>query len=135
MAATFQLEIVTPTKVVDCGQVDYLRAPGQDGLFGVQARHTVTMARLDIGEVKVVAGGKQRFFAIGPGYADIHGGSVQLLVESLEEAGDIDEARAKSALERARQRLEHRTATDVDGTRAEAALLRATIRLHVAERG
>ena len=135
MAATFQLEIVTPTKVVDCGQVDYLRAPGQDGLFGGEARHTLTMARLKIGEVKVVTGGKQRFFATGPGYADIQGTSVQLLVESLEEAGDIDEARAKSALERARDRLEHRTAKDVDAARAEAALLRATTRLHVAERG
>ena len=135
MAATFQLEIVTPIKVVDCGQVDYLRAPGQDGLFGVQAGHTITMARLDVGEVKVVSGGKNRFFAIGPGYADIQGGSVQLLVESLEEAIDIDQARAKTALERARKRLETRTAKDVDAIRAEAALLRATNRLQIAERG
>ncbi|MCH7575979.1 MAG: ATP synthase F1 subunit epsilon [Candidatus Marinimicrobia bacterium] len=133
MAATFQLEIVTPLEVIDCGQVEYLRASGRDGLFGVEARHTRMMAALNVGEVKVVSGGRNRYYAIGPGYADIQGQSVQLLVESAEESHSIDAARAKAASERARSRLKQKT--DVDAARAESALARAVNRLNVAGRG
>ncbi len=132
MAASFQLEIVTPTAVIDCGQVEYLRAPGRDGLFGVQARHTRSMSVLRVGEVKVVLDGKNRYYATGLGYADIQGQSVQLLVESAEEAHSIDAARAKAAEERARTRLKQKT--EVDSARAETALARALNRLQVAER-
>lgn len=132
MAATFQLEIVTPIEVIDCGQVDYLRASGEDGLFGIEARHTRMMTALKVGEVKVVSGGKDRYYAIGPGYADIQGQSVQLLVESAEEAHSIDAARAKAAAERARVRLKQKS--DVDAARAETALARAVNRLSVAGR-
>ena len=34
-----QLEIVTPTKTLDQGEVDYLRCPSPDGLFGLMAGH------------------------------------------------------------------------------------------------
>lgn len=135
MPQSFQLEIVTPIQVIDCGQVDYLRAPGLDGLFGVEARHARAMTAIATGEIKVVTGGKERYFATGPGFADIQGQSVQLLVESAEEADGIDEARAQAAAERARERLKQRAAAEVNATRAEAALLRAITRLHVAERG
>ena len=43
MAATFHLEIITPTKILDKGQVEYLRAPSTDGLFGVLHGHTKSM--------------------------------------------------------------------------------------------
>ena len=37
--STFRLEIVTPTKILDEGQVEYVRCPGLDGSFGVLANH------------------------------------------------------------------------------------------------
>ena len=39
MEKTFQLDIITPTEIISEGQVEYLRAPSVDGLFGVQSRH------------------------------------------------------------------------------------------------
>ncbi len=134
MPRSFQLEIVTPTRVIDCGPVSYLRAPSRDGLFGVMARHTRAMISLEVGEIKVVAGSQSRFYATNGGYADIHGNNVQLLVETAEEAGEIDKARAKAAAKRARERLAVRMRKEIDDTRAEAALLRALIRLLVAGR-
>ena len=134
MPEQFQLEIVTPTKVIDCGPADYLRAPSDDGLFGVLHGHTRAMISLTVGEIKVTAGGSDRFFATNGGYADIHPGSVQLLVETAEEAADIDSARAKTAAGRARERV-HSRAADIDHTRAEAALQRAVNRLYVAVHG
>ena len=133
MPQSFQLEIVTPTQVIDCGPVNYLRAPSLDGLFGIMARHTRAMISLEVGEIKVVKEGKPQYYATNGGYADIHGNSVQLLVETAEEAGEIDAERARSAAERARGRVHSREA-GIDEARAEAALHRALIRLVVAGR-
>ena len=136
MAATFQLEIVTPTQVIDCGPVDYLRAPSEDGLFGVMARHTRAMVSLDVGEIKYLKAGKVHYYATNGGYADIHGHNVQLLVETAEIAQEIDVDRAKVAEERARERLRQQARDrTINEVRAEAALQRAVNRLNVAGKG
>ncbi len=134
MPESFQLEIVTPTEVINCGAVDYLRAPSDDGLFGVLRGHTRAMISVAVGEIKVTAGGSDRFFATNGGYADIHPSNVQLLVETAEEASDIDSARAKAAAGRAEERV-HERSPEIDNARAEAALHRAVNRLSVAGRG
>ena len=41
MAKTFQLDIVTPTNVISEGQVEYLRAPSIEGLFGIMGGYAV----------------------------------------------------------------------------------------------
>ena len=129
---SFQLEIVTPTRVIDCGQVTYLRAPSSDGLFGILAGHTRAMMALDTGPVKVTAGGRTRTFATNGGYADIHGNNVQLLVETAEETTEIDTPRAERAAQRARERLRQKARDRaMDETRARAALRRALVRLAV----
>ncbi len=134
MSDQFQLEIVTPTKVIDCGPVEYLRAPSDDGLFGVLRGHTRAMIALAVGELNVVDGGTTRYFATTGGYADIHPNNVQLLVETAEETADIDSARAKAAADRARERV-HSQVADTDHARAEVALQRALNRLNVVGRG
>jgi len=133
MPRSFQLEIITPTKVLDLGPVNYLRAPSLDGLFGIMARHTRAMISLEVGEIKVVAGGQSRYYATNGGYADIHGNNVQLLVETAEEAGKIDVERARAAADRALGRIRGRE-SGIDEARAEFALKRALIRLGVAGR-
>jgi len=134
MPRSFQLEIVTPTRVLDLGPVNYLRAPSLDGLFGIMARHTRAMISLEVGEIKVVKEGKPQYYATNGGYADIHGNSVQLLVETAEEAGKIDVERARAAADRARERLAVRMRKGIDEARAEIALKRAVSRLGIAGR-
>ena len=132
MPHSIQLEIVTPTRVIDCGQVTYLRAPSSDGLFGILGGHTRAMIALDTGPVNVTAQGQTRTFATNGGYADIRGESVQLLVETAEEAAEIDTPRAESAARRARERLRQKARDKLmDETRARAALERALVRLAV----
>lgn len=133
MPETFQLEIVTPTAVIDCGAVKYLRAPSEDGLFGVMAHHARAIVSLKVGEIKFVQNGKTHYYATNGGYADIHGNNVQLLVETAEPADAINRDRASQAAERAKERVHDRT-PDVDHARAEAALQRAVNRLSVAGR-
>lgn len=126
--STFHLEIVTPTKVYDLGQVSYLRAPGVDGSFGVLARHTPALFALDVGEIKVTMERGNEFLATSGGYAEITGNKVQMLVETVERANEIDKARAEAALQRAKDRF---TEAEKDEERNEKSLARAMNRLKV----
>jgi F-type H+-transporting ATPase subunit epsilon len=69
------------------------------------------------------------------GFSEVSEDRVSVLVDAAERATDIDLERAKSALDRARERLaRERGAEDVDFLRAEASLHRALVRVKVAEK-
>lgn len=128
--STSKLEIVTPTRKIDMGQITYLRAPATDGLFGVLPKHTNAVFALDIGEIAVDKEGKREYFSTSGGFAEIHADSIILLVESAERPEEIDVERAEAAAERARKRLASRS-DDVNTDRAEIALKRAVNRLSI----
>ena len=131
MSKTFQLDIITPSKVISMGQVEYLRAPATEGLFGVQAGHAPATITMGIGEIKVTRDGKELFYATNGGFADIKAKGVLLLVETVEDANAIDKDRASESSERARSFLKD-ASNDLE--RAQAALSRAKNRLRVAEK-
>lgn len=129
--STFSLELVTPTKVLDEGQVEHIRCPGLDGYFGVMANHRDAIIALGIGEVKVTQNKKDHYLAVSGGFAEITKETVELLLETFERVEEIDAARAKSSLQRAQDRKEVK---EIDTARNEASLLRALIRLKVSKR-
>ena len=131
--STFQFEIVTPTGILDKGQVNYVRCPGMDGSFGVMANHLEGIIALSIGEIKVTIDGKEEYLATGGGYTEITDEKMQLLVESVEGSDEIDTDRAKRSIERAQVRKEKHS-PEIDGARVEVSLYRALIRLRVARR-
>ena len=131
MSKTFQLEIITPEKVYDEGQVSYLRVPSLDGLFGVQSRHAPAIIAMSIGEIKVTKEGKESYYATSGGFADIRSENVQLLVETAENITDIDKERAEAAMKRVQEKLKD---NEVDLTRSRAAIDRARNRLKITSR-
>ncbi len=131
MSKTFQLDIVTPTKVMSEGQVEYLRAPSTEGLFGILGGHAVATILIDIGEIKVTKEGKEFYYATNGGFADIRPESVMLLVETAEKNSDIDKDRAEKAMKRAKDRFQD---NENDLKRATDAIVRARNRLKIADR-
>ena len=131
MSKTFQLDIVTPTKVISEGQVEYLRAPSTEGLFGILGGHAVATILIDIGEIKVTKEGKEFYYATNGGFADIRPESVMLLVETAEKVSDIDKDRAENAMKRAKDRLQD---NETNLKRATDAIVRARNRLKIAGR-
>ena len=131
MSKTFQLDIVTPTNVISKGQVEYLRAPSTEGLFGIMGGHAVATMLMDIGEIKITKDGKEFHYATNGGFADIRPESVMLLVETAEEVSDIDKDRAEAALKRAKNRL---IDNETDLKRAKTAIDRARNRLKIRSR-
>jgi len=129
----FNLEIVTPEKMVYSGTVKSLQAPGTEGGFGVLARHAPMLASLDIGPLSFVEeGGSARRAAISGGFAEVRRDHVTVLAETAETAEEIDVERARAARDRAQERLRQWFKDIIDVERAQAALTRALIRLKVA---
>ena len=131
MSKTIQLDIVTPTSIISEGQVEYVRAPSTNGLFGIQSGHASALILMDIGEIKIVKEGKEIFYATNGGFADIKPEGILLLVETAEQISDIDKDRAKSSIKRAKNRLNQ---NQVDITRAQKSIARARNRIKVYNR-
>ena len=130
---TIQLEIVTPIRVLDEGQVSYVRCPGIDGSFGVMANHIDGIIALGVGEIKVKKDGKEKYLSTSGGYAEIMENRLELLVESAEKSSEIDAKRAEMAIQRAEKRKKESN-VKYDETRLGASLARALNRLQVSKR-
>jgi F-type H+-transporting ATPase subunit epsilon len=73
-----------------------------------------------------------KYFATGGGTVEVLNNNILVLADSLESVEDIDTERAKSARQRAEERLAHKV--DIDMARARAALARAINRLSLVEK-
>ncbi len=133
MSKKIELEILTPERSVYRGEVLAARLPGAEGYFGVEPGHTLFLAALGIGEIKVQTAEETHYFATSGGIAEVLPHSISVLATTAEPAAAIDVHRAQQAKERAEKRLrEGRQSWDV--ARAKAALMRALNRIRVASR-
>jgi len=130
--SSFKLEIVTPTKINEIKNVSYARCPGTDGSFGIMKGHREAVITLGIGEIKITETGKDSYYATSGGFAEISKEKVQFLLETVEESKDIDLDRAKSSIERSKDRLSKKLETDI--SRARLSLIKALNRLKVSSR-
>ncbi len=129
----FSLEIVTPTRSIDLGEVNHVRCPGLDGSFGVMKNHREGIIALGIGEIKVDRNGKSEWMATSGGFIEITNEKVQMLLESVEKSKEIDLGRAESAIQRAKNRMTE-IEINMDDARRDASLMRAINRLKVSKR-
>ena len=134
---SFQLEVVTPERLIVSDEVTELMAPGSEGYFGVLPGHIPFITTLGIGELTYWKGKDERHLAVTWGYAEVRGDKVIILAETAERAEEIDAERARRARERAERRLREWGAGDesIDFARAQAALQRALARLEVVGKG
>ena len=123
-----KLKIITQERVVFDGDVDAVYAKGIDGEFGILTGHIPIMSALDIGVTRAVIGKETKMFTTMGGILQFKSDEC-LILTTLAECGDeIDETRAKEALDRAKSRLRNAKAR-MDAKRAEAAIARAEARL------
>ena len=124
------LKIITHDRVVFDEDVNEIYTRGVNGEFGILKGHIPIMSALDIGVTKVVQDGNSKLFTTMGGVLQFKDDEAIILTQAAEAGDEIDEFRAKSALERAQRRLnEHQTGLDVK--RAQAAIARAMVRLKV----
>lgn len=130
----FDLEIVTPDRVVFKGSATSLSAPGTQAGFQILYDHAPFLSSLEIGVLKVKdVEGNDTLYATSGGFVEVKKNSVVVLAETAERVDEIDVARATKASERASLRMQGRD-RDTDMTRAQASLARALNRIKLAQR-
>jgi len=131
MANMIQLSIVTPEKNVVSGEASIVMAPGSLGEFGVLVDHTPFLTSLKTGIVRYTgANGAEESVFVSGGFAEALPDRMTILAESAEAKAQIDVQRAEEAKARAEKRLAESQRDDVDEARARAALNRALQRIH-----
>jgi len=131
MPDTFQLEIVTPEKLVVKEAVEEAQIPGLDGYLGILPGHAPLITELGVGVITYRAGGTTKTLSVAWGFAEVLQDKVTILAETVERPDEIDVARAQQAKERAEQLLKSND-PELDYDRAQDDLRRAETRLKVA---
>ncbi len=130
MASTFQLEIVTPDRKFFEDEVDMAIVRTSVGDIGILKGHMATVAPLEIGVIKIKKNGKMKEATCAGGFVSIDEDKTTIITDSAEWPEEIDVARAKAAVKRAKERLEKKS-EDIDVARAKIALYKALNRLRI----
>ena len=125
------VEIVSPDKLVYQGEAQGVRAPGVDGSFEVLYNHAPMIAAFGVGELRVTTPtGEQIFYATSGGFVEVIDNHVNVMAETAEPASEIDVERARTAEERALERLRGAQG-EAERRTAERDLERARNRLRI----
>lgn len=126
--------ILTPSKKqLDEKNVTEVYFPTEHGTVGVLPGHAPMVTAVGTGAVLYSQLNVSGFYKVNGGVAEVTGSTVTLMVDTAEEACDIDVERAQRALERAEGRLAAKDLGNIDAKRAEAAKARALARIETAE--
>jgi len=131
MTDTFQLEIVTPAKLMVKDVAEEAQIPGLNGYLGILPGHAPLITELAVGTITYRSGSTTHSLAVAWGFAEVLQDKVTILAETAERPQEIDVERAQKAKDRAEQRLKSND-PKVDFDRAEDALQRAETRIKVA---
>jgi len=129
---TFQLEIVTPAKLLVKDAAEEAQIPGLSGYLGILPGHAPLITELAVGVITYKANGAAHTLSVAWGFAEVLPDKVTILAEAAERPQEIDVERAQKAKDRAAERLKSND-PQVDYTRAEDALQRSETRLNVAK--
>ena len=131
MADTFQLEIVTPEKMVIRDVAEEMQIPGKDGYLGILPGHAPLITELAIGEITYRKDTRIHHLAVAWGFAEVLPDKVTILAEAAERAEEIDAIRAQESKQRAETKLTSCN-TEEEFKRTAGDLRRAETRLEVA---
>ena len=133
MADTFELEIVTPEKLVVKDVAEEAQIPGKGGYLGILPGHAPLISELAVGEITYRLGSQTKHVSVAWGFAEVLPDKVTILAETAERPDEIDVNRA----ERAKQRCEEELKSgkpDIDYDGLQAAIERAETRIEVAKK-
>jgi F-type H+-transporting ATPase subunit epsilon len=106
MSKKIHLKIVTPDSILLDKEVESVSIPTVEGEITVLPMHIPILAGMKTGELRIKEGGKEEFFSVTRGVAEVDGETITILTDSAEHSEDIDEERAEEAKKAAKELLE-----------------------------
>ena len=127
---TFSLKIIASDKVFFDGRCGIVIVPALDGEQAIMAHHEDMVIATQVGEVrfKEQEQDEWRRAVVGIGFVHIANNRVTMLVDTAERPEDIDEVRARQAMERAQEQMRQKQSIEEYHV-SQASLARAMIRL------
>ncbi|MEJ2103321.1 MAG: F0F1 ATP synthase subunit epsilon [Ignavibacteriaceae bacterium] len=132
--AELNLEIITPEKPVFKDQIESVTIPGTIGSFQILKNHAPLISSFEIGLIKIKKNSNDSYYTTSGGTVEVNDNKVLVLADSIEKVDEINADRAKEAMERAEERLKRKNEADVDEARAKAALERALNRINAVKK-
>jgi len=122
---TILVELITPERLAFSEQSEGVFVPTVNGTIGILPHHVPLFTTLVEGEIKINAGKKEYYLAIGGGFMQVTKTRVSILVSRAVHADEINEAEIKKAQTLAKEALSRK----VKGEEFEAAqaILRRSI--------
>lgn len=104
---TFWLKVIASDHVFYNGNCEALVVPAHDGEVGILPHREAIILAIQEGELKFRIPGEQEYHhaVVGLGIVQVANNRVTVVVDTAERPEDIDEVRAKQALERAKEQL------------------------------
>ena len=129
--ATILLEVATPDKgEIYKNDINMLITRSICGELGILPKHANLLTALIPHAMRIKENGGEVQIFVSGGFMEVTPEKITILADAAEKPDDIDVERAKSAYQRASERLAKKN-DDIDIDRAEAALARAKARLLV----
>jgi F-type H+-transporting ATPase subunit epsilon len=127
---TFYLKVMASNKVFYSGKCATLIVPALDGELAIQAHHQNMIVATSVGEIRFTDGESDKWHeaVVGIGLVYVANNRVTMLVDTAERPEDIDEVRARDALERAKEQLRQKQSIQ-EYHISQASLARAMYRL------
>lgn len=132
----FTVDILTPGRILAKSlPAQSILVPTLKGQINLLEGHTHIITRLATGPLSVFGGADDidYHFSISTGTGRVLGEKVTIFAEVAEKANEIDEERAKRALDNARSMLENKSLSSWEFAKYERKLERAKLRLHFAK--
>ena len=131
---TLRLDIASAEQEIFSGEARMLFLTGEMGELGIAPGHTPLITKLKAGNIRIrLPDEKEEIFYVNSGMLEVQPFNVTILADTIVRAGDIDEAAALQAKERAEKALQDR-ASEIDIARATTELAEAIAQINAVNR-
>ena len=112
MAMTVHCDIVSAEGEIFSGLVEMVIAHGELGDLGIAMGHAPLITSLKPGPITLTKqGGEKEVFYISGGFLEVQPNMVKVLADTVQRAGDLDEASAQEAVKAAEKALNEKAQT------------------------
>ena len=105
MANTIHIDVVSAEESIFSGDAEFVVLPGEAGELGIYPRHTPLITRIRPGSVriKVPEEAEEQLIFVAGGILEVQPNVITVLADTAIRGHDLDEAKAREALQRAEE--------------------------------
>src|SRR6267142_3508910 len=115
MANTVHVDVVSAEASIYSGEAEFVVLPGEAGELGIYPKHTPLITRIKPGSVRIkpAGGGEEELVFVAGGILEVQPQVVTVLADTAIRGGDLDEAKAQEAQQRAKEAMAN-ARSDID---------------------